>query len=119
MKQLCEIARDSDGWKMDEIDIAKLEELNNKARDRKNYINKDFRGTNKAKDSTPLTLTDCYVSPCVSACPIHQDIPEYVQLMGEGKVAEALAVILDKNALPNITGWICDHQCQNHCTRLD
>src|SRR5574344_1666754 len=61
----------------------------------------------------------CYVSPCVEACPIHQDIPEYIQLMGEGKVAEALAVILDKNALPNITGWICDHQCQNHCTRLD
>ena len=119
MKQLCEIAYSSDGWKMNEIDISKLEALNTKARDRKYFINKDFRGTNKAKDSTPLTLTDCYVSPCVSACPIHQDIPEYVQLMGEGKVAEALAVILDKNALPNITGWICDHQCQNHCTRLD
>ena len=119
MKQLCEIAYSSDGWKMNEIDIAKLEALNTKARDRKYFINKDFRGTNKAKDSTPLTLTDCYVSPCVSACPIHQDIPEYIQLMGEGKVAEALAVILDKNALPNITGWICDHQCQNHCTRLD
>ena len=119
MKQLCEIAYSSDGWKMNEIDTSKLEALNTKARDRKYFINKDFRGTNKAKDSTPLTLTDCYVSPCVSACPIHQDIPEYVQLMGEGKVAEALAVILDKNALPNITGWICDHQCQNHCTRLD
>ena len=119
MNQLCEIVNDSNGWSMDSIDIEKLSALNAKARDRKNYISKDFRGTNKAKDNTPLPLTDCYVSPCVSACPIHQDIPEYIQLMGEGKVAEALAVILDKNALPNITGWICDHQCQNHCTRLD
>ena len=66
-----------------------------------------------------LPLTDCYVAPCVTACPIHQDIPEYVYLMGEGRYAEALAVILEKNPLVNITGWICDHQCQHHCTRMD
>ncbi|MGN0907813.1 MAG: putative selenate reductase subunit YgfK [Bullifex sp.] len=119
MGQLCSILSESDAWDMKKIDVEKLRELNTWARDRKNIISKDFRGKNKAKTGTPLTLTDCYVSPCVEACPIHQDIPEYVQLMGEGKVAEALAVILDKNALPNITGWICDHQCQNHCTRLD
>ncbi len=119
MGQLCSILSESDAWDMNKIDVEKLRALNTWARDRKNIISKDFRGKNKAKVGTPLTLTDCYVSPCVEACPIHQDIPEYVQLMGEGKVAEALAVILDKNALPNITGWICDHQCQNHCTRLD
>ncbi len=119
MGQLCSILSESDAWDMKKIDVEKLRTLNTWARDRKNIISKDFRGKNKAKVGTPLTLTDCYVSPCVEACPIHQDIPEYIQLMGEGKVAEALAVILDKNALPNITGWICDHQCQNHCTRLD
>ncbi|MCR5731733.1 MAG: FAD-dependent oxidoreductase, partial [Sphaerochaetaceae bacterium] len=82
-------------------------------------INKDFRGTDRVKIGTPLSLTDCYVAPCVEACPIHQDIPEYIQLMGAGEKAEALSLILEKNALPNITGWICDHQCQLHCTRMD
>ena len=119
LTQMCEILNDSDAWSMDKIDIAKLEALSLKARDPKNFINKDFRGTNKAKVGDDLPLYDCYVAPCVEACPIHQDIPEYVQLMGEGKYAEALAVIYEKNALPNITGWICDHQCQLHCTRMD
>ena len=34
-------------------------------------------------------------------------------------MADALSLIYTSNALPNITGWICDHQCQNHCTRMD
>ena len=55
----------------------------------------------------------------MEACPIHQPIPEYVALAGEGRLAEALSLIYTSNALPNITGWICDHQCQNHCTRMD
>ncbi len=41
---------------------------------------------------------------CSEGCPIHQDIPQYVALTGEGKYKEALEVILEKNALPFITG---------------
>lgn len=103
----------------DTIDIANLEKLVMKAKDPTSYINKEFRGFDKAKVNDELGLVDCYVAPCISACPIHQDIPDYIHLAGEGKYAEALAVIYEKNALPNITGWICDHQCQNHCSRLD
>ena len=119
LKQMAKIIENSTGWGMNRIDIQKLEELNKKARDPKEYISKDFRGTNRVKLSSKLELTDCAVAPCVLSCPINQDVPLYVQLAGEGKYAEALEVIYDKNALPNITSWICDHQCQNHCTRLD
>lgn len=38
----------------------------------------------------PLPPTDCYVAPCVSACAIKQDIPEYIRLMGEQRYADAL-----------------------------
>jgi putative selenate reductase len=55
----------------------------------------------------------------VSACAIHQDIPEYIHLLSEERYADALDVIYRKNALPAITGHICDHQCQSNCTRLD
>ncbi len=119
MKQIAEILYQSKGWDMDYIDISKLRKLTEKASDPEGIVSKDFRGNNKAKVNTPLELFDCYVAPCVEACPIHQPIPDYIALAGEGRVAEALALIYMTNALPNITGWICDHQCQNHCTRMD
>lgn len=120
LTQMVNITRGAkDAFKMSKIDVDKIALLAEKAKDPTYYISKEFRGLNKAKVGDALGLTDCYVAPCVSACPIHQDIPDYIHLAGEGKYAEALALIYEKNALPNITGWICDHQCQNHCTRMD
>lgn len=69
------------------------------------------------KTDQPVPLIDCYTAPCEDACPIHQDISTYMQLAGEGKYEEAFKVILDKNALPFITGTICAHGCMSHCTR--
>lgn len=57
--------------------------------------------------------------PCVTACAIKQDIPEYIRLLGEHRYADALELIYQRNALPAITGHICDHQCQYNCTRTD
>ncbi len=120
MKQLCAICNESkNGWKMNTVDVSKLRKFVDNVSDPKGIAAKEYRGTKRAKVGTPLELFDCYVAPCVEACPIHQPIPEYVSLAGEGRVAEALSLIYTSNALPNITGWICDHQCQNHCSRMD
>ena len=119
MTQMIGILAKDGCWDMTGIDCDRLRELTEKARDPKSYISKDFRGTRNTKIRNPLPLFDCYVAPCVESCPIHQMIPDYVALAGEGRIEEALAVIYLDNALPNITGWICDHQCQNHCTRMD
>lgn len=69
------------------------------------------------KSSGEVPLIDCFFAPCNEGCPIHQDIPQYVELVGEGKYAEALRVILAKNALPFITGTLCAHHCMYKCTR--
>ncbi len=69
------------------------------------------------KSNERVPLLDCYTAPCEDACPIHQEITTYVQLAGEGRYKEALEVILNKNALPFITGTICAHGCQSHCNR--
>jgi putative selenate reductase len=82
-------------------------------------LKKDFRGKHRIETEKPLPLFDCYVAPCKIGCPIGQDVPEYVRLTGEGRYQEALDLIYERNALPNITGQICDHQCQYNCTRLD
>ncbi len=66
---------------------------------------------------TQLPLFDCRITPCREACPIHQDVPGYLRLMEKNRPADALALILQHNPLPHITGHICDHQCMAACTR--
>ena len=108
----------SDAWGMTRIDVAKVEALAAQALTA-DYTQKAWRAKDVIDAGGPLPLTDCYVAPCVSACAIHQDIPEYIHLLAEERYADALDVIYHRNALPAITGHICDHQCQSNCTRLD
>ncbi|MDR2492379.1 MAG: putative selenate reductase subunit YgfK, partial [Coriobacteriales bacterium] len=70
--------------------------------------------------TVPLALTDCGAAPCSqSGCPINQQIPAYLEQVGKGNMERAFAIIANDNVLPSITGTICDHNCQNNCTRLD
>lgn len=120
LKQMVEILNTSKAWSMEGIDVKKVEKLSETSRTTDFEVTgKEFRGEDTIKIGEKLPLFDCYVAPCQVACPIHQDVPEYVQLVGQGRYGEALALIYDKNALPAITGHICDHQCQLHCTRMD
>ncbi len=112
------LEKESKTWNKKDIDAKAVLELSNKARNAE-YSKKAFRGDNKAKVDNALPLFNCYVSPCMMACPIHQNIPDYIGLVGEGRYADALEVIYQENALPNITCNICDHQCQFHCARMD
>ena len=119
MAQMADLLeKESKTWSKKDIDPKAVEELCQKARS-SYYTQKEFRGDAKAKVAGELPLFDCYVSPCMMACPIHQNIPDYVSLVGEGRYAEALDVIYEENALPNITCNICDHQCQFHCARME
>ncbi|MGL4860547.1 MAG: putative selenate reductase subunit YgfK, partial [Enterobacteriaceae bacterium] len=108
----------SNAWEMTSIDVEKLNALAEHALTM-DYTQKEWKTSDRIDAGGPLPLTDCYVAPCVTACAIHQDIPEYIRLVGEGRHADALEVIYQRNALPAITGHICDHQCQYNCTRLD
>ncbi|MFZ2635655.1 MAG: putative selenate reductase subunit YgfK [Rectinemataceae bacterium] len=66
-----------------------------------------------------LPVFDCFAAPCVQACPVGQKVPAYVKAAGCGSHSEALATILSDNPLPHITGVLCDHVCQEHCSRVD
>ncbi|HIC95628.1 TPA: FAD-binding protein, partial [Candidatus Bipolaricaulota bacterium] len=55
--------------------------------------------------------------PCQAACPIHQNAQGYIALVREGKIKEALGVILRDNPLPSVCGRICTHPCTSACTR--
>ena len=101
------------------IQVEKLDQLATQAIHDKNHI-KDTREVASLKTEATLGLFDCFMAPCKEGgCPIRQQIPEYMKLYGDGKVDEAFKVIAIDNALPSVTGTICDHQCQSKCTRVD
>lgn len=118
MAECANVLDESTEWGMQQIDLVKLEALATKSLVAE-YTQKAWRGPEEISVKQPVPLTDCYVAPCITACPISQDIPEYMRLIGEQKYTEALDVIYARNALPSITGHICDHQCQYNCTRRD
>jgi len=61
--------------------------------------------------------SDLALSPCENSCPLHMNIPRFLQLSKEGRLEDAfLSVILD-NPLPSSTGRVCQHPCDNRCRR--
>ncbi len=71
------------------------------------------------KVTSRLGLWDCVVAPCVEACAVEQDVPEYAWLIAAGEYDRALEVILARNPLPGVTGYVCTRLCQTRCTRND
>lgn len=71
----------------------------------------------KRKLDEKVPLFDCFTAPCTHGCPIHQDIPQYIEMLGKGNYDGALKLIVEKNPLPFITGTICPHHCADKCTR--
>jgi len=116
--QMAEALEEIKDWEIDSIDVKALKELALSSLS-ETTSRKDFRGPDEVTSEGPLNPFDCYVAPCVGACAINQHIPEYIRLIGEQRYAEALEVIYERNALPSMTGNICDNQCQLSCTRLD
>ena len=69
----------------------------------------------KKKQQAPVF--DCFLAPCRTACPLHQDIPAYLQCAAEGRPLEAMRIITQRNPLPFITGMACYHACMSQCMR--
>ncbi len=69
------------------------------------------------KVNSGLGLFDCIAAPCMERCAVCQDVPEYAWLIAQGEYDRALEVILARNPLPGVTGYVCTHLCQSNCTR--
>ncbi len=71
------------------------------------------------KSGRELDQFDCIAAPCRDACATHQDIPDYLWHTSQGDFDKAFGVILRTNPFPSVTGMVCDHLCQNKCTRIN
>jgi putative selenate reductase len=114
--QITGILADEEGKKFEGADpegIQKLLETSLK----KEHYQKPIKPLPNRHVDLKLPLIDCFTAPCKDTCPINQDIPGYLRAVDEGRYEDALNIILERNALPFITGTICPHTCTNSCMR--
>ena len=64
---------------------------------------------------------DCGNPYCESKCPVHNYIPNWLQLVQEGRLLEAAALCHETNPLPEVCGRVCpqDRLCEGDCTLND
>ena len=60
---------------------------------------------------------DLALSPCENSCPLHMNIPRFLQLYKEGRLEDAFEAVVMDNPLPASTGRVCQHPCDNRCRR--
>jgi putative selenate reductase len=82
------------------------------------HYKREYIKTPDIKTKRELDYFDCISAPCRDTCATNQDIPDYLYFTSTNKPDKAYEVILRTNPFPSITGMVCDHLCQNKCTRI-
>ncbi|HEY6056772.1 MAG TPA: hypothetical protein VIV06_02015, partial [Candidatus Limnocylindrales bacterium] len=80
------------------------------------YQKRSFR-MDRTKTARPLGLFDCIAAPCVTSCPVDQQVPLYMAAVRRGDSAEAARIIRLDNPVPSVLGRVCDHLCEVPCVR--
>jgi len=77
-------------------------------------------GEAEAKHQASRCL-DCGNPYCSWKCPLHNYIPNWLELAREGRLHEAAALAHETNPLPEICGRVCpqDRLCEGSCTLND
>lgn len=59
----------------------------------------------------------CKVPQCRKACPVENDIPDWIHELAMGNFGNALSIINAKSNLPAVCGRVCAHerQCEGSC----
>nr|HID14707.1 FAD-binding protein [Anaerolineae bacterium] len=66
---------------------------------------------------TAYTILKRGTSPCRTACPTDQRAQGYIALIAAGRYEDAYRVIQEDNPFPAICGRVCNHRCEDNCTR--
>ena len=85
-----------------------------------NYYGEEYLKLITGKKKLPkATYITRVTAPCMEACPAHQDIPGYIELIRNRRYAEALELIRKTNCLPGVMGRACIAFCEANCVRND
>lgn len=56
---------------------------------------------------------------CTASCPVHLDVIAFVSEIEKGDFEKAYRLLESRLPLPRLLGKICDHPCENVCSRKD
>ncbi len=74
--------------------------------------------TGKERRYRPLWSNEKFAPPCAYSCPIHIPTHKRTALIRQGKLQEALELVLQYSPLPaTVCGEICSNLCMQSCTR--
>jgi len=80
-------------------------------------VSMDASKSNHVYNVKKASFDHTLMPPCQASCPLHMEIREYVDLIAQGRIMEALQVIRDGNPFPSICAYVCTHPCEDACRR--
>jgi len=81
------------------------------------HFRHEFEDHIRVKRCRAGVCEDLALSPCENSCPLHMNIPRFLQLYKEGRVEDAFVSVILDNPLPASTGRVCQHPCDDRCRR--
>jgi glutamate synthase (NADPH/NADH) small chain len=86
-------------------------------RRRHNYEEVPYGYTEELAVTEAQRCLKCKKPTCMTGCPVNIRIPDFIQLIEEGKFVEAAWKLKEQNTLPAVTGRVCpqEAQCESKC----
>jgi len=81
------------------------------------HFRHEFEDHIRAKRCRAGVCEDLALSPCENSCPLHMNIPRFLQLLQEQRLEDAFVSVVMDNPLPASTGRVCQHPCDDRCRR--
>jgi len=81
------------------------------------YFRHEYEEHIREKRCHAGTCESLFMALCENSCPLHMNIPGYIELIKEDRVEEAFELTLRDNPLPGTIGRICHFHCQMRCRR--
>ena len=81
------------------------------------YFREEYEAHIKDKKCPASVCAALFNAPCQNACPANVDVPIYIDLIRQGRYADAYEEIMRENPLPVVCGRVCNHPCESRCRR--
>ena len=81
------------------------------------YFRQEYEDHIDEKWCSAGVCEELFLSPCENSCPLHMNIPQFIQLYKEDRLEEAFESVILDNPLPGSTGRVCQHPCEDRCRR--
>lgn len=84
---------------------------------RHNFLEVPLGYTEEMARAEAARCIQCKNPQCVQGCPVAVPIPSFIKAIVEGRLAEGIRAIWEKNALPAVCGRVCPQevQCEGLC----